>query len=478
MKNIADSTLIPRPSSDEIIMIPLSGVGHIGRNMTLYGHKDRWIMIDAGIQFKEDDDPENIVGYIPDVMAVAPILEKIEALVITHAHEDHIGAITSLWPNTMTCPIWATPYATAIVRQKIEECQNIKKVTLNTFNPGDQLSLAGMIIDTILLTHSVPEPLGLHIRAGENGPSVFHTGDWKVDLTPVTGKPTDYDGLERASKNGVTALVCDSTNADRDLDVTSERDLINSFRRIFQNTNGAVILTCFSSNISRIASALIAARETGRYTAIAGYSMNKHLEAALELGYLDDDMLLSSPSHLRGLDRNQRLLICTGSQGEENSVLYRLAHRKIRNIPGLIPGDAVIRSARTIPGNNEQVEALESKIRKSGVRLYTDERAKKGQPVHVTGHAGAKELAFMHAMINPSAGVIPVHGEEHHMNAHAEIAKKGGYASLIPTEGDILSVQNGSVKKIGSIPTGTTTIFKEKEANCEPVVLQKEKELT
>ncbi len=439
---------LPKPRACEVVVVPVGGLGRIGMNWTLYGHDGRWILVDAGIAFPEDRSGK-VDAFIPDPETLRRVVGRIDALVVTHAHEDHIGAIQYVFPRVLSCPIWATPFASAAISRRLEEAGTLDEADLRTFPVGGAFRIGSFAIRSIRLTHSVPEAVALALATPAG--TVLHTGDFKLDPTPLIGGPTDLEAIHALGNAGLLAMVGDSTNAERDLPVTSEAQVRDSLRRIFQSRAGTVVVCCFGTNVVRAMSAVDAARSTGRQVALAGRSLRVHAEVAEQLGLVDTQDILAEPSHLRGLDRREMALVCTGTQGEENAVLARLAGGKDWRLPQLGLGDTLVMSSSAIPGNAEAIERVLAPLRSRGVEILTRDDAPEGLTVHVSGHAGRAELATMHRHARPRF-VIPVHGTEAHLQAHAALARDcGAEEAPVGTAGEALAVSVNGVKRLGRI---------------------------
>jgi len=437
----------PRPGKDSMLICTLGGVGQIGMNWTLYGHDGRWILVDAGSAFPPRD-VDGVEAIMPDIEMLRPILPDLSGLIVTHAHEDHIGAIHRLWP-TINCPIYATPFAGEVISHRLWEAGTREQVRMKRFLPGGTFRVSGFTIKAVRTTHSVPECVGLAINTPVG--TVFHSGDWKFDPHPLIGKPTDIGALQEIGRAGVLAMVCDSTNADRSGAETTERDVAVAMERVLRRTSGMVVVSCFSTNIARIASIATAANRTGRVAALAGRSLVNNEHAARKVGLLDGvPNFLASARHLRGLDKKEMVLVCTGSQGEGNAALARLAFDPGHALPQLGPGDAVVHSARVIPGNEEGLYAVLDAFRARGVDVLQGSFA--GKPLHVTGHAVAEEIDRMYGYIKPRFA-IPVHGESRHLELHAGIARRAGVADVaVGQEGAVWSVNAMGIELAASVP--------------------------
>jgi ribonuclease J len=438
----------PRPRNDEVLVCTLGGVGEIGMNWTLYGHDGRWVLVDAGIAFAREFPSVNAVFLDPATLH--DILPLIDAAIITHAHEDHIGAVHRIWPQ-IGCPIYVTPFAKHFLAGRLNEAGIRDETVLRLFNPGDRLEIGPFTIQTVHLTHSVPECVGLlfETKAGK----VFHTGDWKFDDNPVVGLPTDKALLKAIGDEGVLAMVCDSTNADRPGRATSEGDLINSFKSILADyPSSSVTVTCFASNVARMLTVMKAGDTHGRYVAMSGRSMLVMSAIATDLGMMDGVLPLISREHLCHVDRNQRLLLCTGTQGESNATLARLARGdQFLPIPAIEPGDVFVFSSSVIPGNEHEVDVVKADLRRRGAVII--EGSYKGMPLAASGHAKADELAEMNALIRPRF-LIPVHGTPDHLEANSEISRNSGIEkAFAPVPGDVLSISNRGVRPIARVET-------------------------
>jgi len=439
---------LPHPRAGEIVVVPVGGLGRIGMNWTLYGHDGRWVLVDAGIAFPEDRSGK-VDAFIPDPEALLRAVGRIDALIVTHAHEDHIGAIQYVFPRVLSCPIWATPFARAAISRRLEEAGTLDEADLRTFPVGGAFRVGPFSIRSIRLTHSVPEAVAFALATPAG--TILHTGDFKLDPTPLIGEPTDLEAIHALGNAGLLAMVGDSTNAERDLPVTSEAQVRESLRRIFQSRAGTVVVCCFGTNVVRAMSAADAARHSGRQIAFAGRSLRAHTEAAEQLGLIDAQDILAEPSHLRGLDRREMALVCTGTQGEENAVLARLAGGKDWRLPQLGLGDTLVMSSSAIPGNKDEIERVLKPLRARGVEVLTHDTASEDLTIHVSGHAGRAELATMHRHARPRF-VIPVHGTEAHLQAHADLARDcGAEKVVIGAIGEALAVSAAGVKRLGRI---------------------------
>lgn len=440
LSNLSDLSQLPIPRADEFLVVPLGGVQRIGMNWTLYGHAGRWILVDAGIGFPDRNNPQDGDVFCPAPDAILSLGKRLDGLIITHAHEDHIGGVHHFWPEVFSCPIYATPFASEVLKNRFSEHRVLDRVTIRTFKPGDTFDLGGFSIEAIAVTHSVPEAVALALTT--NIGTMVHTGDWKDDQNPLVGHKMDWERLTEIGHKGVLALLCDSTNANRDLSLSSEADVLNGFRTLMQTRQGMVVVACFGSNVARVASACIAGAEAGRMVALAGRSIRTNEMIASNLRMLDHvPQPLFKPSHLFGLEKNEQVLICSGGQGEENAALTKLIAGS-SSLPTLSAGDTVVISSRIIPGNEEAVQDLITKMEEMGVEVLTGGMLVSNNPLHVSGHAGANELRRLHKTLKPRF-VIPLHGEATHVKAHADLALEcGAEHAFIPHEGYLMSISN------------------------------------
>jgi ribonuclease J len=336
-----------------------------------------------------------------------------------------------------------------MITRRLEEVGTEDAVTLHTYPVGGAFTVGPFRLQSVRVTHSIPEPVALAI--GTAAGTVVHSGDWKFDPEPLIGEPTDFATLERLGDAGVLALVCDSTNAHKEMGETSEAHVREAFRRLFAKRRGQVAVCSFSTNVARLASAAVAAAESGRLVAAAGRSLRNSEATARALGLLDGvPELLAEPSHLKGLDRGQTALVCTGGQGEEKAALAKLA-RGDRRLPSFGPGDTIVLSARIIPGNEESVERVVSALRARGVEVLMGTDTVDGLPLHVSGHPGAAELRRLYGLLRPRFA-LPVHGTEMHVTAHAALARGAGVEkALVAEEAEVIRVAPGGARVLGRV---------------------------
>ncbi|MFK7901234.1 MAG: ribonuclease J [Nitratireductor sp.] len=435
--------------NSELLFVPLGGVGEIGMNLGLYGfgsEKDReWIMVDCGVTFPGAELP-GVDLVLPDISFAKELGNKLKAIVITHAHEDHYGALLALWPE-FRMPVYCTPFTAGMLEAKLESERDAQKIDIEVYRAGDTFNIGAFAIEAVHVTHSIPEPVSLAIKTPLG--NVIHTGDWKLDDAPTLGADTDQAQFTRLDKEGVLALVCDSTNAMRDGVSESEQEVSKSLAQIIEKTSGRVALTTFSSNVGRIRSIAQAAQSVGRRVMLMGRSIRRVCEVADELGYLDGLEEFVSEEEFVSIDRNRIVIICTGSQGEDRAAIAKLARDEHPRVH-LAAGDTVIFSSRTIPGNEKPILNIMNQFIERGVEIITD----KEELVHVSGHPRIHELKKMYSWVQPTISV-PVHGEAAHLSAHAKLAGEIGVPQVAPIRnGDILRLAPGNAEVIGEARVG------------------------
>ena len=433
----------------DLAFLPLGGTGEIGMNLNLYRCKtpkgDRWLAIDCGIGFGGAEHPEVDV-MMPDPVFIAERRDALLGLVITHAHEDHLGAVAHLWPQ-LRCPVYATPFAASVLKRKLSEAGLVNQVKLHIVPTGGSIDLTPFKLQYIRMSHSIPEAQALAIDTPYG--LILHTGDWKLDPTPLLGPPSDEAALAALGERGVLAMICDSTNAMVEGHSGSEADVRRSLSALIRGVKrGRVVVTCFASNVARMESIAIAAREAGRSTALVGRSLRNMDAAARENGYLKGLPPFLTEDDVDDISDDRLVIIATGSQGEGRSALARIAmdtHPRV----ALGEGDTVIFSSRMIPGNERAIGTVQDHLVRRGVHLMTDA----DHMVHVSGHPARDELRRMYALVKPKYAV-PVHGEWRHLSAHAELARTLGAIPTLMEDGDILSLTGGPPEIVDSAPVG------------------------
>ncbi len=431
-------------SSGDLSFLPLGGTGEIGMNLNLYRSGGQYIAIDCGIGFGGAAHPE-VEVMMPDPAFIAERRDKLLGLVITHAHEDHVGAVAHLW-RQMRCPIWATPFAASVLRRKLGEVGLQQEVKIHTIKPGGSFEIGPFGLQFMQMAHSIPESQALVIRTKAG--IVFHTGDWKFDAEPLIGPRADEAALRALGDEGVLAMVCDSTNAMVDGESGSEGDVRRSLSDLIKGLKGRVAVTCFASNVARFESIALAALDCGRSVALVGRSLRNIDASARECGYLKGIPPFASEDDAQDIPDDNLLMICTGSQGEPRSALARIAADQHPRIE-LGEGDTVVFSSRMIPGNERAIGTVQDNLVRRGVTLITD----KDHLTHVSGHPARDELKRLYALIRPKYSV-PVHGEWRHLSAHAALAQELQVKPILMEDGDILSLFPGVPEVVDSAPVG------------------------
>lgn len=432
-----------------LVFVPLGGAGEIGMNLNLYGYgepdREQWIMVDLGVTFGDGAAPAVDV-IMPDPTFIEERRKNLIGLILTHAHEDHLGAVQHLWPR-LRCPVYATPFTAAVLRRKLVEARDCDDLEIIEVPLGATLDLGPFSVELVSLTHSIPEPNALAIRTPSG--MVLHTGDWKFDDNPVIGCAPDIERLSQLGDEGVLALIGDSTNVFSPGDAGSEGDLEESLSRIIKGLSGRVAVACFASNVARLQTIHAAARAADRDVVLAGRSLRRMIDSATETGYLSPDLRFLTEDDAGYLPRDKALIICTGSQGEQRAALARIAtgdHPRVT----LDAGDTVIFSSRVIPGNELAIGQLQNDLSKRGIRLITW----RDDFVHVSGHPARDELSRMYQLARPKIAV-PVHGEYMHLSEHARLAADCQVAEAVICEnGSMVELRAGHAGTIGRVPAG------------------------
>ena len=412
-------------------IIPLGGTGEIGKNMTVVEYDDSIVVIDAGFMFPESD----MLGVdivIPDIAYLLENASKVRGIVITHGHEDHIGALPYVLPR-LNVPIYATKLTRGLVEVKLKSAKLLKDATLHTISTRDTIQLGSLTVETFHVSHSVPDGIGVAITSPVG--TVVHSGDFKFDPSPVDGQLTDFAKLAEIGARGVLALMSDSTNADSPGHTPSEEIIYDSFSRVFAMSDGRIIVATFASNISRIQQVIDTAVKYNRKTAVVGKSMQDNVKMAMELGYMRvPEGALIKAEQMGKYAPNETVIVCTGGQGEPTSALVRMANGNHKQVK-LNVGDTVILSAKAIPGNEQMINRTLNNLFRAGAVVYYDEL----MDVHVSGHASREEQKLMINLLHPKY-FIPVHGEYRHLVLHARLA----YALNMPKE-NVFVIENGAI---------------------------------
>ncbi|WP_374660300.1 ribonuclease J [Phenylobacterium sp.] len=435
---------------DELVFLPLGGSNEIGMNFNLYGygpaHARKWIVVDLGVTFGDQTTP-GVEIILPDPEFIRDYAKDIVGIVLTHAHEDHIGAVSWLWPQ-LRAPLYATPFTAFLLREKLRENEECAEAEITEIPLSGKVQLGPFEVELITLTHSIPEPNGLAIRTPLG--TVLHTGDWKIDPDPVLGSTTDDAAIKALGDEGVLAMVCDSTNVFVDGESGSEADVKEALAGLIGGLSGKVAVACFASNVARMDSVIRAAEAAGRGVCLVGRSMHRMAAAAKSVGLLEGVREFLSEQQASSLPENEVLFLCTGSQGEPRAALSRIADGSHPHVK-LGAGDACVFSSRVIPGNEIPIRNLQNRLADRGVRLYT-ERDHPG--IHVSGHPCRDELAQMYAWARPQIAV-PTHGERRHLLEHAAFAKDLQIPqSIAPRNGDMVRLAPGRAEIVDEVPAG------------------------
>ena len=434
----------------ELVFAPLGGIGEIGMNLSIYGIGDQrrrqWLIVDCGVSFGSEEYLPGIDLILPDIRFLIEERRNIVGLVLTHAHEDHMGALIDLWPK-LNVPLYATPFAAALFEARRLSEPGAPKIPVNVVPLNGRVELAPFTIDFINVAHSIPESNALAIRTSLG--TVLHTGDWKIDATPLVGAPTDQAKLTALGDAGVLALVGDSTNAVREGRSPSEAEVAKTLAELIRTAPARVAVTTFASHVGRIRAVAEAARLAEREVVVVGRAMERVVQVARETGYLDGIQDFREMQAYGYLPPDKVLALCTGSQGEPRAALARIAQDEHPEVT-LTRGDRVIFSARTIPGNDKAVARVINGLVTQGVDVITD----RNHLVHVSGHPRRAELLDMIKWVRPKI-LIPAHGEALHLAEHAKLAREAGVPQvLVCRNGDLLRLAPGPAQIVDELPSG------------------------
>lgn len=433
----------------ELVFVPLGGVGEIGMNFALYGfgpaNAREWIIIDVGVTFPDATLP-GVDLVLPDTRFIEEELKNLRGIIITHAHEDHYGALHDTWPK-LKAPVWMTPFAAGLLEAKRQSEQGAPKIPVTIYRAGEKFTVGPFEIEAIAVSHSIPEPVSLAITTPAG--TVIHTGDWKIDPAPEIGPMIDEARFRAYGDKGVLALICDSTNALREGDSPSEQQVGQGLRKVIEEAKGRVAVTTFSSNVGRIRSIAEAARDAGRQVLVMGRSLKRVIDVSTELGYMDGLPEFVSEDDYGYIPRENLVVICTGSQGEPRAALAKLARDEMKSV-ALSPGDTVVFSSRTIPGNEKAILEIKNQLIDQGIKIIEDGDAL----VHVSGHPRRSELKRMYEWVRPRIGV-PVHGEAAHLVGQGSLMSMSGIPEVAQIrDGDMLRLWPGAAEIIDQVPFG------------------------
>ncbi len=429
------------------VFIPLGGTGEIGMNFNIYGCDGDFLAVDCGMGFSGPENPETEI-LLPDPAFIAGN-KRLRGLVMTHAHEDHIGGVARLW-RQLRCPVYATPFTAAVLRRKLNEAGLGREVKIHVIKPGGAFEIAPFRLRYIQMTHSTPEMQALAITTDYG--TVLHTGDWKFDPAPVIGPVSDEAALAALGDAGVLAIVSDSTNAMVDGHSGSEAAVRKSLTALIADIPGKIAVTCFASNVARVASVIAAGQAASRHVALVGRSLGNYIAAAQEAGYLTDVPDFIPDEDMATIPDDNLLMVVTGSQGEPRSAMARIAADTHRYAV-LGEGDTAIFSSRMIPGNEKAITHVQDALVRRGVDVITDD----DEFTHVSGHPQRDELIKLYRLVRPKY-LVPTHGEWRHLSAQAELAEDEGLHPMLLENGDILQLAPGKPEVVGRVPTGRLAV--------------------
>ena len=428
----------------DFIFLPLGGSSEIGMNANLYHYKGGWILVDLGVSFADETMP-GVDIILPDIEYIKNNIDNLLGIFLTHGHEDHMGAVQYLW-NELKAPIFGSAFTISLLKKKLKESGILSQVTLKTIKHNEKVSMSPFEITPIKLTHSIPDPFSFIISTIEG--DVFHSGDWKFDTDPQIGEKVNVNDLKRIGEKGLLALVGDSTNAMINGKTESEKVAFDGIKDQIMKAKGRVFITCFSSNLARIKSIIMSAKECNKKVSLVGRSIQRVVDVGFELGYLDGLPEIYSLKDIQKYNHMDSVIIVAGSQGEVRSSLTRIAngdHGQIR----VKPKDTVIFSSSKIPGNELAIERVQDSFLRKDVKVITDEDAK----VHVSGHPSIEDLKSMYNFLKPQISV-PVHGTSRHISSHSKLAKSFGVSvNVVPENGSVVKLSGNAPGIIGQIKT-------------------------
>lgn len=437
-------------SPDELVFLPLGGSGEIGMNLNLFGYgpegRRKWIIVDIGVTFGGADTP-GVEIIMPDTEFIEEYSDDLLGIVLTHAHEDHMGALARLWPR-LKCPVYATPFTMWLVKDRLAEFGLLDDVDLREIPLKGRFDLGPFDLEYVTLTHSIPEPNALAIRTPLG--LVYHTGDWKIDDDPQIGESVDQDAIEAMREEGILAMICDSTNVFSPGYAGSEAGVREELTKLIGEYKGkGVAVASFASNVARLESVMMAAKENERSVCLVGRSMHRMTRAAKSVGLLSGVGAFVEEETAANMPQEHVLYLCTGSQGEPRAALSRIANNDHRNVK-FHKGDVVIFSSKIIPGNEVGIFALQNALADEGIEIVTE----KDRPIHVSGHPCRGELQQMYEWARPDIA-IPVHGERRHLLEHAALARSLGIKkALAPHNGEMILLAPGGPKIVDIVPSG------------------------
>jgi ribonuclease J len=456
-------------SDDSLIFLPLGGAGEIGMNLSLYGCSGKWLMVDLGVTFGEHDLP-GIDVVMPDPKFIAERKDDLVALILTHGHEDHLGAVPYLWTQ-LRCPIYATGFTADLLIEKLREVGLADAVELHVVNQGDRFTVGPFDIEYVTVTHSLPEPNALAIRTRFG--TVLHTGDWKLDPGPLVGPVADTTRLDELGEEGVLAVIGDSTNIFVKGTTGSEAAVRESLIELFGAYHGRIAVACFASNVARLESVAVAAAAHGRSVAAFGRSLKRIERIARANGYLSSVAPFIDDREAARVRPDRLVALCTGSQGESNAALARIASGSHPSLT-LGSGDVAIFSSRIIPGNEREIFNLQNMLVRKGVEVVTD----KDRFIHVSGHPAREDVRRLYELVRPTL-VVPVHGELRHLHEHAAFALECGVSSSVVVEnGDILNLAPGAPEIVDKAFIGRLGVYGDRLVPVESDFLRQRRQMS
>lgn len=435
---------------EQLVFGPLGGVGEIGMNLSVYGLGDerrrQWMIVDCGVSFASEEHLPGIDLMFPDIRYLVEERRNLTGIVLTHAHEDHFGALFDLWPQ-LKVPVYATPFTAALIEAKRESEPGAPEIDVRVVALGSRFNIGPFDVELVSMSHSIPESNALVIRTPLG--TVLHTGDWKLDQTPGVGLPTDQDKLRRLGEEGVLAVVGDSTNTVRDGRSPSEADVARTIGELIASSPARVAVTTFASNVARLRAVADGAKAAGREVVVVGRAMERVVQVARETGYLDGVQEFRGPDVYGYLPPDKVVLLCTGSQGEPRAALARIARDDHPDIT-LARGDRVLFSSRTIPGNEKAVSGVINGLIDQGIEVITD----RTHLIHVSGHPRIGEVEELLGWVKPKV-LIPVHGEALHLSEHAALGRRLGIPGVVSCRnGDLVQIAPGTPGVIDELPHG------------------------
>lgn len=437
-------------NKEDFVFLPLGGVGEIGMNLALYGYGSpqnrEWIMVDCGVTFPDHELP-GVDLVLPDIRFLEEERNNLKAIIITHAHEDHYGALNALWP-LLKVPVYVTPFTAGMLEAKRAYERSRSEIPVTLFNAGDKFELGPFEIEAVAVNHSIPEPTSLAIKTPLG--KVIHTGDWKIDHAPSLGPLTDENRFKELGDEGILAIMCDSTNAMRGGESPTEQSISANLRKVIEDSPGRVAITSFSSNVGRIRSIAKAAEGAGRDVLLLGSSIKRVVSVAREVGLMEGIANFLEEDEFGFIPRDKVVIIMTGSQGESRAALAKLSRDEMRHV-ALAKGDRVVFSARAIPGNEKPILNIKNSLIEMGIEIVEDSDE---LPIHVSGHPRRGELIQMYDWVRPEI-LVPVHGEAAHLTAQAKLATDHGIVHVPRVRnGDILRLAPGVPEVIDNTPSG------------------------